>query len=45
MLLLVDSLTAGIHERFDDVMGDEQAIAASALIPKFKNHWTDDEVQ
>ena len=32
-------------KRFDDVMVDEQAIAASILIPKFKNHWTDDQVK
>ena len=26
-------------------MDDKQAIAASIPKPKFKNHWTDDEVQ
>ena len=45
MLPLVYALIAGIHKRFDDVMVDEQAIAASILIPKFKNHWTDDQVK
>jgi hypothetical protein len=38
MLPLVDSLVSGIHARFDDVMDDEQVIAASILIPKFKDY-------
>jgi hypothetical protein len=45
MLPLVDAIVSGIHARFDDVMDDGQVIAASILIPKFKNHWTDDNSQ
>lgn len=45
MLPLVDAIVAGIHARFDDVMDDGQVIAASILIPKFKDHWTDDNSQ
>lgn len=44
-LPLVDAFIAGIHKRFDDVMDDEQVIASSIVIPKFKDCCTDDDLQ
>ncbi len=45
MVPLVDALCTGIHKRFDEVMDDEQVIASSILIPKFKDNWSDDDLQ
>ena len=45
MVPLVDALYTGIHKRFDEVMEDEKVIASSILIPKFKDNWTDDNLQ
>ncbi|CAB3998767.1 Hypothetical predicted protein [Paramuricea clavata] len=42
---LVDDLCTGICKRFGEVMDDEQVIASSILISKFKANWTDDELQ
>lgn len=36
---------SGIHKKFDEVMEDEKVIASSILIPKFKDNWTDDNLQ
>ena len=45
MVPLVDTLCTGIHKRFDEVMEDKKVIASSILIPKFKDNWTDDDLQ
>ncbi len=45
MVPLVYALCTGIHKRFDEVMDDEQVITSSILIPKFKDNWSDDDLQ
>ena len=42
---LIDAITDGIHKRFGNIMGNEKVIASSILLPKFKDTWTEDNLQ
>ena len=42
---LVDAIIEGVRKRFDSKMMNKQLIASSILLPKYKDGWTDDNMQ
>ncbi len=42
---LVSALLYGIDQRFSDLFGDSEAMAAAILHPKFRTGWTDDKLK
>ena len=39
----MDTLQAALENRFGQMLGDPELIAAAILVPKFKTSWTSDD--